>query len=83
VKDVMIFRIILQELSFIDEPRNPFAEVCYLANKSYVIICVLNAKVKFSGKLSKFKLDATIFVGFSFDCITRNLKQHVFVRNDS
>jgi len=64
VKDVMIFRIILQELSFIDESCNPFAEECHLPNKSSFIICVLNAKVKYSVKLSKFKLDAKIFVGF-------------------
>jgi len=37
-------------------------------------------KYSFPGKLSKFKLDATISVGFSFGCITRNVKQHIFAK---
>jgi len=35
----------------------------------------LSAKVKFSGKFSKFTLDAKISVDFSFGYITRDVKQ--------
>jgi len=65
----------LQEPSFMDESRDPFAERWYLLNKSFYNIGVLNAKVKFSGKLSKFTLDAMISVDFSFGYITRDVKQ--------
>jgi len=41
-------------------------------------ICVLNAKVEFSGKLSKFKLDATTSVNYSFRYIIRDVRQQVF-----
>ena len=57
--------MILQELSFIDKSRNPFVEGRYLANKSFYGIGVLNAQVTFSGKLSKFKLNATTSVSFA------------------
>jgi len=33
--------------------------------------------------ISDFKLDATASVGFSFVRFTRDVKQHVFVKNDS
>jgi len=41
----MIFKVILQEPSFINGPRSPFAEGCYLVNESFYNIGVLNAKV--------------------------------------
>jgi len=43
----------------------------------------LNVKVKFSGKFSNYKLDATASLGFSFNCIIRDVKQDVFAKNDS
>jgi len=43
----------------------------------------LNAKVKFSGKFPNYKLDATASVRFSFSCFIRDVKQHVFAKNNS
>jgi len=36
MKDVMIFKMILQEPSFIDKSRKTFAEGSYLANKRFL-----------------------------------------------
>jgi len=53
------------------------------SNKSFYNIGVLNAEVMFSEKLSKFKLDATIFVSFSLGLHHQGCKTKNFVRNES
>jgi len=78
----MFFKMISQEPSFVDEPSNPFAEGCYLASKSFYNIGVLHARVVF---WQTFKIQARCndIHRFSSECITRDVKQHIFVRNES
>jgi len=52
-------------------------------NKSFYNIGVLNANVKFSGKLSKFKLDATTSADFSVGLYHQRCKSISFCQNNS